>query len=172
MRTFYHADRGLRMGPNQTLELNDGLSVFGQSYWFKIANQPPRLDCPDSVREYELETLRRERFGNLPGSRMTALFAAPSVETAIRFARSIAPHPGHAIPVFEVSSARAECLDSVWLDYDASREIRREYYAAYWRGEVSNHRPVQGCRREPDFEVLLQHPIFVGAQVATALPLI
>lgn len=170
MRKFYHADRGLRIKPHQTLELDDGLSAFGHGYWFRIAQQPPRLDCSEAVREFELEALRSQRFGNLPGSRMTALFAAPSIESAIRFARTISPHPGHSIPVFEVSSARAEILDSVWLDYDASLETKREYYAAYWRGETSNHRPAIGPRREPDFEVLLQHPVLVGAQVATALP--
>jgi len=170
MRTYYHVDRGRSLRAGLTLSLEDGLSVFGQAYWFRITTKPPKLDDDATRREHSLETLRRERFGNLPGSRMTALFAAATLEDALLFAERIEPRPAEPVPIFEVSAARAEHRDSLWLDFVAPPDRTTAYHEAYWRGETTNHRPATGARRDPHFEVVLQLPVLVGAQVATWLP--
>ncbi|GEM_PF-6536489 len=170
MRTYYHVDRGRSLRAGLALPLKDGLSVFGQAYWFKITANPPRLDDDATRREHSLETLRRERFGNLPGSRMTALFAAATLEEALLFAERIEPRPMVPVPIFEVTSSRAESRDSLWLDFVAPPDRTEAYHEAYWRGETTNHRPAVGPRRDPHFEVVLQHPVQVGAQVASWLP--
>ena len=124
MRTYYHVDRGRSLRAGLALSLKDGLSVFGQAYWFKITANPPRLDDDATRREHSLETLRRERFGNLPGSRMTALFAAATLEEALLFAERIEPRPMVPVPIFEVSH-RARKAATVSGSTSSRRPIAR-----------------------------------------------
>ena len=165
-RVFYHADRGARLTEGQTIDLHDGLSVFGHAYWHVMGTTNPESLSDAERREFELETIRVSVFKETRVSRMTALFAAHRIEDAVRFAEEISPRPPNDSPIFEVWATWFGFHDMNWLDYSAPPDLMRTYYEAYWDGETSNHQPATGPRRPPRREVLVLLPAVIRKRVA------
>ncbi|MDQ0124683.1 hypothetical protein J2W17_003637 [Pseudomonas lini] len=168
MYKFFHADRKSSLTPAQELVVDErGLSAFGTVYWSLIQTEPPPDADPALIREYCAE--KALGMVGFCWSRHCSLFAAETIEQAIEFAHAVTPAPNQPIPIFEIFAERASRHDMNWLDYGVGVDARIEYACAYWRMEESNHKPAEGPRKLPQWEILIPLPARVGAQVATVL---
>ncbi|MDO6435609.1 hypothetical protein Q4E93_33660 [Flavitalea sp. BT771] len=113
------------------------------------------------LREYYLETIKREPRYHLYSSRLQSIFAANSIPEAIVFANSIEPKPKHPIPIIEIYATRFWNLDSNWLDFEPGPN-RIDLYRDYWEAKISNHCPDVGERRPPRLEVMIALPATAG----------
>lgn len=163
MHRFYHADRAGSLAEHQTVELNaDQLSRFGSEYWSIISEGHTAEMSDAQLREFHLEQIRRQSRFSVYASRMQSIFAANSLEEAIRFAEIVTPVPANPIPIIEIFAESFWSLDMNWLDYDCPINQRLQYYEKYWYAEISNHRPTQGERRPPRIEVMIALPARTG----------
>jgi hypothetical protein len=164
---FYHADRDATLKENQTVELDENnLSRFGSIYWPALQNLKFEDMNPAQRREYMAERVKREpQYQSLP-SRLQSIFAANSIEEAIKFAKCISPMPDHNVPIFEIYAGRFWNFDSIWLDF-LNPSASYEPYFNYWEGILSNHRPMEGIRHPPRIEVLIPLPATIGSIVHT-----
>ncbi len=169
---FYHADRSRTLATGQSVELDEnGHSKFGAFYWPSISTEMMENMSEPVLRETVLERIRREvpAFAQGRPSRLSALFAALTVEDAIWHAHNVLPPAEHEVPIFEIWTRDFVTLDLNWLDFQQpTRERREDNYRRYWWGEITNHNPLQGPRRPPRLEVLVNLPVTVGALVAHA----
>ena len=168
MQTFFHADRNSTLTPGQALvEDERGLSTFGSVYWPLIQSEPPLNADAALIREYCAE--KALGITGFYWSRHCSVFAAETIEEAIEFAHAVTPTPDNPIRIFEIFADRASRHDMTWLDYEVGLDARIAYACNYWRMDESNHRPLEGPRKPPQWEILIPLPARVGAHVATAL---
>jgi len=166
MKTFYHADRNLSLTAGQELVVNErGLSPFGSVYWSHIQSEPPPGSDEAVIREYCAE--QALHMVGFLWSRHCCVFAAETIQEAVAFARAILPVPDHPVPIYEIFADRASKHDMTWLDYRVDVDRLIQYCCEYWRGTASNHQPISGPRKPPQWEILIPLPAQVGRLVAT-----
>jgi hypothetical protein len=141
-----------------------GLSPFGRTYW-----QPEIADTSEGYRNALLRErlLEHMRLMTAPHrtSRSRVLFAAQTVEDALRHAQRRLPPLPRGVPIVEITSSAYFLADVNWLDFVPS-ERTPGYFQRYWIGERTNHQPLSGARREPLMEALVDYPVVVGQIVA------
>ncbi len=96
------------------------------------------------------------------------MFAALSVESALRYSSKFRPTEGSPSPDrvrgFEVFASQYTILDMHHLDLTHRPELLPSRYQAYWAGQVSFD-ALKGVWREPLLEALLPLPARVGSMV-------
>lgn len=170
LQVFYHADRLGSLKEHQDIVLKaNGLSAFGSVYWPAFQSKHVHEMNNAERREFYLEEIRKEERYSLYASRLKSIFAANSLAEAIIFANSIDPRPNHPIPIIEIFSNKFWSLDSNWLDFLAG-ERTIDNFRNYWDGIITNHRPINGERRPPRIEVMIQLPARTGRIVHVVEP--
>lgn len=166
---FYHADRAGTLAMGMELGLNPlGYSLFGATYAGAIAHGDITRMSADERREYLLEVVRQQPpFNGQLTSRLQCLFAANTVDEAMKFAATIEPTPVVPVGIFEVFATSFRICDQNFLDYVVPDHIFREYCKQYWFSEISHHTPTTGERKLPMLEVLLPLPVRIGQRVAS-----
>ena len=169
---FFHADTFGRMSPDQRVSpAAAGLSRFGQCYIDALTGRKATLSTADQ-REVQLEQIRQAQFP-YRASRFVCLFAALSVDTAVRYTRrhypdAIASAPA-TVKIYEVFAERYHVLDMLWLDLTGSPQEMLPRFQQYWAGQAS-YDSFNGVWREPMLEALLVLPARVGAVVHEFVP--
>jgi hypothetical protein len=171
---FFHADVTGRMAPGQVISPDaQGLSSFGRSYANAFRGKPPESWSAEERREVRLEHVRQAMFP-LRVSRLNCMFAALSVEGAMRYTRRFRPAPGaqvvDTVNVYEVFASRFEIVDMLWLDISGlNDQAMGERYQRYWAGYATAD-TFGGVWREPLMEALLHLPARVGEIVHSEVP--